>query len=65
MTLMKGKRVLDLQLFFLELGDQRGVRRGSAGFFLDHAIESCMSCLKAVNKAGFHQRLSIVDCDME
>ncbi len=62
---MEQERVLDPEFLFLELGDPRGVRCGAAGLFFDQAIETGMSGLKAVSKAGFHQRLSIVDCEDE
>ena len=62
---MERERILDLQFLFLEFCNSRGIRCWAAGFFFDHAIESGMSGLKAVSKAGFHQRLSIVDCEAE
>jgi len=65
LLLMERKRVLDLEFFFLELGDSRCVRCGPVGLFFDQTIETGMLGFKAVNMAGFHQRLSIVDCESE
>ena len=62
---MERKRILDSELLFLELGDSCDIRCGPARLFLDQAIETGVSGFRAVNMAGFHQRLSIVDCDSE
>ena len=62
---MERKRILDFELLFLELCDPRGIGGRAAVLFFDQAIETGMSGLKAVSKAGFHQRLSIVDCEAE